>query len=99
MGFGLGSFFFGILTTWMVQTEDMTKYEDPEHGEKYHTMEVAQKVPYMFKGVTLTWLGLAVIGVLIISNNPDFFAQQKIALKQDASVREKSIRTLRVKPG
>jgi len=99
MGFGLGSFFFGIMTTWMVQTKDMTKYFDEEYSERYHTEEVGLKVPMMFRSITLVWFGLAVIGILLISNNPDFFVMQKQALREDAAIREKSIKHFTVKPG
>jgi len=72
MGFGLGAFFFGFLSTHLIQSADMNKYPDPLTGQHFFTKEVADKVPHMLRVLCLCYAILSMVGISLVTRNPKF---------------------------
>ena len=74
-GFGFGAFIFGFISTAIVNPDDESRSTDPVSGNDYFSEEVANRVPRMYHECCLYWLCLLIIGIALISRNPEFTKQ------------------------
>lgn len=77
-GFGLGAFFFGFLTTAIANPDNLEPHTQAKDGDTYFPDSVAKNVPKMIRTCCIFWTALCVIGILTISRNPAFVAQEKL---------------------
>lgn len=67
-GYGLGGFVFGLITADIVNPENLK----PDVEGQYFPVEVANRVPLMFKVCTACYAGLYLIAILTVERNPDY---------------------------
>lgn len=84
--FGLSSFFFGFITTYLVNPEN-EKPKVPDDGtitsDSLYSIEIANKVPHMLRVNTAICAVLAILGLIGISRNPEFVRQEKIKKREE----------------
>jgi MFS family permease len=71
-GNGLGPFIFGFISSKLVNPESFTKIADESGKKVYYSQEIADRVPGMYYKCLIAWLSLSLIGVLLISRNPEY---------------------------
>ena len=67
--FGLGAFFFGFITTAIVNP-DNEKLNQDEPKPHYYSEAVSNRVPLMFQVCLIIWGALSLIAVICVSRNP-----------------------------
>lgn len=72
-GYGFGSFFFGFLTTAIVNPDNLpVRPPEPGYHDKLFPPEVAARVPEMFRYCLIPWSILGLLSVIFVSRNPEF---------------------------
>lgn len=67
-GYGFGTTFFGLLTTAIVNPENLT----PEVEGLYFPLQVAERVPEMIRACAAGYFCLMMFSLLTVKKNPDF---------------------------
>ena len=75
-GFGLGSFFFGFLTTAIANPNNLRPHTLEVEGDTYFPDEVAENVPKMLRICLIFWFILCLIGIFTVRRNPDYVLAQ-----------------------
>lgn len=81
-GFGFGAFTFNYVSSALVNPDGI----EGDHG--HYPKEVADRVPFMIKILSLCWLGLSIIGILMIF---PFKAETKLEKEEAVKVEEEEI--------
>ena len=74
-GYGFGAFFFGFISTAIVNPENVKV--DKKDGS-FFPKSVSDNVPIMFHKCLLIWAVFVVIAVCGISRNPEYVKSEKI---------------------
>lgn len=71
-GYGFGSFIFSQVSTKLVNPDGLNPtINDPENPNiTFYDTDVSDRVPYMIQTLVYIWIGLVVIGVLLIERKP-----------------------------
>ena len=76
-GYGLGAFFFGFLTTAIVNPNNIRPHTIEKDGDTYFPDEVAKNVPEMFRICLCFWIVLCAIGIFTVRRNPTYVLEEK----------------------
>lgn len=68
--FGLGAFFFGFITTAIVNPGGIYHLDEDGPKPHYYPPELAERVPKMFQICLIIWGSLSLIAILCVSRNP-----------------------------
>ena len=71
-GYGFGGFIFGLLTANIANPDNLK----PDVDQYYFPVEVANRVPFMFKVCAVSWTSLYLIAILTVCRNPDYVKQE-----------------------
>jgi hypothetical protein len=71
-GFGFGAFFFGFITTAIVNPDDEDKVTEEDGRKLFYSKQVADRVPKMYHYCLLSWSLLALLAIGLISRNPEY---------------------------
>lgn len=83
--FGFGSFFFGFITTAIVNPNNQQLYTDPESGDDVFPGDVALKVPGMLRTVSAIFAVLLGIGIMLVQRNPLYAMKEKEIVAQSVA--------------
>ena len=75
-GYGFGAFFYGYISTALVNPHDIQPHKD---GDKLFPQEVSDNFPKMFRICLISWAVLCSIGIIFVRRNPEFVKNQKIS--------------------
>ena len=66
-GYGFGSFIFAQVSTALVNPDGTDPIDDPTQPVNFYPASVSDRVPLMIRNLVYMWLGLVLIGVLLVS--------------------------------
>lgn len=75
--FGFGAFIFNFITTGLVNPDNLKPLDD-----EYFPVEVAERVPKMFRVCLFIWSALTAISILTVTRDPKFSKKAASSSKQ-----------------
>jgi MFS family permease len=82
-GFGFGAFFFGFISTAILNPDDLSSNIVPPDSvsmDRLYPEEVALRVPKMFRTCLVIWAILCALSIALVSRNPN--AKEQARLKK-----------------
>jgi MFS family permease len=70
-GFGVSPFIFGIITTAIVNPDNVKRNKDSHTGQSFFPESVSGKIPEMYRICLAIWAVLALISLLTVRRNPE----------------------------
>ena len=69
-GFGVSPFIFGILTTLIINPDDVKREMDHVSKDKFFPSDVTSRMPRMYCTCLCIWVFLAIISLFTVKRNP-----------------------------
>jgi MFS family permease len=76
-GFGVSPFIFGIITTAIVNPDNVKRVKDIGSGHSFFPESVSSKIPEMYRICLCIWAVLAVISLSTVRRNPEVVSQEE----------------------